>query len=72
MAVDFAGQGEQAAVTRPREVLAGFWFGRGNVDLLPDGKSFVLVEPATRGLVEIRAVTGWARELGELVPAVAR
>jgi Tol biopolymer transport system component len=71
LAVDFSGEGQQATVGRPREVLEGFWFGRGNLDLLPDGESFVLVEPSTRGLVELRVVTGWTRELDDLVPATA-
>ena len=35
---------------------------------MPDGKSFVLVQSATRGLVEVRVVTGWARELADTVP----
>ena len=62
MAVAFAGDGSEAVVDRPHEVLTGFGFARGTVDIMPDGRSFVLVEPATRGLVEVRVVTGWARE----------
>jgi hypothetical protein len=72
MAADFSGAGPVASVTRPKEMLAGFRFGRGSFDLLPDGRSFVLVEAATRGLVEVRVVTGWTQELRELVPAAAR
>ncbi len=71
MGVDFAGDGPEATVGRPKELLAGFAFGRGNVDVLPDGESFVLVEPAARGLVEIRVVRGWTRELADLVPRTA-
>jgi len=72
MAVAFTGEGPEAVVDRPKVVLEGFDFGRGNLDLLPDGNSFVLVQPATRGLVEVRVVTGWTRELHDTVPAGAR
>ena len=36
---------------------------------MPDGKSFVVVQPTERGVWELRVVTGWAGELRELVPA---
>jgi hypothetical protein len=72
MAVNFTGEGPEAAVDRPRVVLEGFDFGRGNVDLLPDGNSFVVVQPATRGLVEVRLVASWTHELRDTVPAGAR
>ena len=72
MAVAFRGDGPEASVDRPRPVLEGFDFGRGTVDLMPDGRSFVLVEPATRGLVEVRVVTSWTRELRDTVPTTAR
>ena len=72
MAVDFSGAGAQPGVGAPREVLHGFGLGRGSFDLLPDGEGIVLVEPSTRGLVELRVVTGWTRELGELVPVAPR
>ena len=72
MAVDFNGTGYEAEVDRPKEVLEGFDFSRGNADLMPDGESFVLVQPASRGLVEIRVVTGWAQELKDTVPGGVR
>jgi hypothetical protein len=58
MAVAFSGGGPESAADRPEAVLEGFDFGRGAVDVLPDGDSFVLVQPATRGLVEVRVVDG--------------
>ena len=72
MSVAFRGDGPEAEVDRPRAILEGFDFGRGTVDVMPDGSSFVLVEPATRGLVEIRVVTGWTHELRDSVPTTSR
>ena len=68
MAVDFDGHGNEPIVGRPQEVLRGFAFGRGNLDLLPDGKSFVLVQPATAGVTEVRVVTNWTQSLQDAVP----
>jgi serine/threonine-protein kinase len=68
MAVEFEGRGNEPTVGRPQEVVRGFDFERGSFDLLPDGESFVLAQPATPGVVEIRVVTGWARELREALP----
>ena len=53
-------------------MLAGFDLGRGALDVLPDGTGFVLVQPTSRGLVEIRLVAAWTRELLNTVPAAAR
>ncbi len=72
MAVAFSGEGPEATADRPKAVLEGFDFGRGTVDLLPDGNSFVLVQPAARGLVEVRVVAGWTHELRDAVPGAAR
>ena len=72
MAVDFRGGGPEATVDRPQAVLAGFDFGRGALDVLPDGSGFVLVQPTSHGLVEIRLVAGWTRELLDTVPAATR
>jgi serine/threonine-protein kinase len=72
MAVDFRGGGPEAGADRPQEVLAGLDFGRGALDVLPDGTGFVLVQPTSSGLVEIRLVAGWTRELRDTVPAGRR
>ena len=72
LAVDFDGAGSEPIVGRPREVLRGFEFGRGNMDLLPDGTGVVLVQPATSGVTELRVVTDWARQLEDLVPGARR
>jgi serine/threonine-protein kinase len=72
MAVTFSGDGPEASADRPQAVLEGFDFGRGTLDVMPDGSGFVLVQPTSRGLVEIRLVAGWTRELRETVPADSR
>ena len=72
MAVEFDGAGTEPIVGRPREALRGFEFGRGNVDLLPDGSGVVLVQPAVSGVTELRVVTDWARQLADLVPGARR
>ncbi|MEP0774573.1 MAG: serine/threonine-protein kinase [Acidobacteriota bacterium] len=64
MGVDFDGQGGEPVVGRPEVVLAGFEFvGRGAFDLMSDGASFVVIQPAVPGSVEVRVVLGWEREL---------
>lgn len=63
MAVDFDGRGSEPVVGRPQEVLAGFEVGRGTFDLMPDGTSFVLAQPAVPGVVELRMVLAWNQEL---------
>jgi dipeptidyl aminopeptidase/acylaminoacyl peptidase len=72
MAVAFGGDGPEATVDRPQAVLDGFDLGRGTVDVMPDDSGFVLVQPTSRGLVEIRLVAGWTRELRDTVPATPR
>jgi hypothetical protein len=72
MAVTFSGNGPEASADRPQAVLEGFDLGRGTLDVMPDGSGFVLVQPTSRGLVEIRLVAGWTRELRDTVPAAAR
>jgi Tol biopolymer transport system component len=72
MAVDFDGEGNEPVVGRPQEVLRGFAFGRGNLDLLQDGRSFVLVQPAAPGVTELRIVTNWTRALQDAVPGGRR
>ena len=68
MAVEFSGEGSEAVVGDPQQMLKDFDFGRGNFDLMPDGESVVVVQASRRGVVELRVVTGWANELRELVP----
>jgi len=68
MAVDFDGRGGEPEVGRAQEVLAGFEVGRGTFDLMPDGASFVLVQPAAAGVVELRVVLAWDRELPHSPP----
>jgi hypothetical protein len=68
MAVEFDGKGSEPIASRPHEILRGFEFGRGNLDLLPDGSGFVLVQPATPGVTELRVVTAWTQRLRDAVP----
>ena len=63
MGVDFDGQGGEPVVGRQEVVLTGFEFGRGTFDLMADGASFVVIQPAVPGSVEVRVVLGWEREL---------
>lgn len=63
MRVDFDGRGGEPVVGRPEIVLTGFEFGRGTFELMADGHSLVLVQPAVPGTVEVRVVLGWEREL---------
>lgn len=68
MAVDFEDRGGEPVVGRPQEVLAGFEVGRGTFDLMPDGAGFVLAQPAAAGVVELRVVLAWHRELPHWPP----
>jgi serine/threonine-protein kinase len=69
MAVDFSDEGNEAVVGRPEQLLKDMDFGRGNFDLMPDGRSVVVVQASRRGVVELRIIVGWQNELRELVPA---
>jgi serine/threonine-protein kinase len=70
MAAAFDGEGAEPVVEAPTELFRGSYvrWGRTRYDLMPDGKSFVVVQPTERGVWELRVITGWVKELEELVP----
>jgi serine/threonine-protein kinase len=70
MAAAFDGEGPEPVVEAPKELFRGSYvrWGRTRYDLMPDGESFVVVQPTERGVWELRVITGWVRELEELVP----
>jgi len=70
MAAAFDGEAAEPVVEAPQELFRGSYvrWGRTRYDLMPDGKSFVVVQPTERGVWELRVITGWVRELEELVP----